>query len=48
MVPGAFRGAIMLPWVTGHSGSWMGGGGEIHIGAEGLREDRYCTGGCDR
>ncbi len=25
----------------------MGGGGEIHIGAEGLREGRYCIGGCD-
>ena len=26
----------------------MGCGGEVYIEAEGLREDRYCTGGCDR
>ncbi|GAH84152.1 unnamed protein product [marine sediment metagenome] len=26
----------------------LGSGGEVYIGAEGLREDRYCTGGCDR
>ena len=25
-------------------GTWMGSGGEVYIGTEGLREDRYCTG----
>ena len=30
------------------SWAWMGSGGEVYIGAEGLREDRYCTGSCDR
>jgi hypothetical protein len=26
------------------SGAWLGSGGEVYIRAEGVREDRYCTG----
>jgi hypothetical protein len=25
------------------SGAWLGSSGEVHIGAEGLRGDCYCT-----
>jgi hypothetical protein len=26
------------------SRAWLGSGGKVYIGAERLREDRYCTG----
>ncbi len=40
-MPGPSVGAFLLPWF---GGAGLGSGGEVYIGAEGLREDCYCIG----